>query len=83
MTSKDRTQKEGTETKTGPTFVKKSKEILGTNVDLSFKPIHQQVQEENEKTKQYANKSAKQLLPDLDIDEKLLNLLSKELYKLV
>ena len=56
--------------------IKKTKDILGKNIDLSFKPIHQQVQEENEKTQKLANRGSKSMFPDLEIDENLLNLLS-------
>ena len=50
-----------------------------TKIDIGFKSIHQQVQEENEKKQQALSQgSRKSLFPDLEIDEKLLNLLRIE-----
>jgi len=47
----------------------------GQKVDLNFKSIHQQVQEEEEKGKNIVAKNKISSLPDFEIDEKLLNLL--------
>jgi len=58
-----------------------SAEGLANKIDIGFKSIHQQVQEENEKKQQALSQgSRKSLFPNLEIDEKLLNLLSIDSY---
>jgi len=59
-------------------FENRKKETFKDKIDVKFKPIHQQIQEENEKKQQISQGSKKSLFPNLEIDEKLLNLLSKE-----
>ncbi len=59
---------------------KNSAEGLQNKIDVGFKSIHQQVLEENEKKQQALSQgSRKSLFPNLEIDEKLLNLLSIEI----
>lgn len=75
MSYRENSSPDKPEKSSGASTSKKAQEILGDKVNLNFKPIHQQVQEENEKKQQLMNKKTS-LFPDLEIDEKLLNLLS-------
>lgn len=59
-----------------------TKEKSRDKIDVSFKSIHEQIQEQNEKKQQISNQgSKKSLYANLEIDEKLLNLLSINQYK--
>jgi len=78
MTSKENfSSPKGSEKSSNKAEKSKTKEKFGDNFDVNFKPIHQQIQEENEKKQQIVNQgSKKSLFPNIEIDEKLLNLLS-------
>jgi hypothetical protein len=50
--------------------------LLNAKVDLKFKPIQEQIQEDAEKKRISLEEQKQEIMAELGIDEKLLNLLS-------
>ena len=53
------------------------------SIDMSFKPIHQQIKEDSSKPKVSAKQQKEEIMSELGIDEKLLNILRNNLMGLV